>query len=80
MTHGKMVLLQGKLYGAGHQSQCELIARELSTDSGKSYKDCAVISSPAIPDGEYTVFFEGHFAAVKRLRGRWAVLGNPQHI
>lgn len=80
MTKRRMVLLQGKLFGAGLEAKCELVARQVSAASGGPYEDCAVVSSPALPDGEYTVFFEGYFATAKRMRGHWVTVSTPQHI
>lgn len=83
MNRGRIVLLQGKLDGLGHEAQCELLAREIAADAafGKCpYSDFAVLtSSPTLPDGEYTVFFEGYFATAKRQRGHWVSVGVPQH-
>lgn len=75
-----MVLLHGELCGNGRKERCELVARRvLDAASGTCpYRDCAVIASPAtLPDGEYTIWFEGYFATAKRQRGHWVSVGVP---
>ena len=82
MARGTVVLVEGKLCGAGQEAQCKLLARKIDIEVGKCpYTDCAVIASPgSLPDGEYTLLFEYYCATAKRQRGTWVSVGIPQTI
>lgn len=85
MGRGRIVLLDATIYGTGQKSECELLARKDDPHgelgAGCPYSDCAVISSCVnLPDGEYTVVFDGYFATVKRQRGHWVSVGIPRAL
>lgn len=54
--------------------RCEMLAiRERLRESGQIlYSRCCVLdASPEIPDGNYTVFFDGHRVSAVRQGGLW---------
>lgn len=81
MTEDSIALLRATLKGMGQETECDILVREqirnqssesLSTTEFVQYSECSVISAPAdLPDGDYRVMFDGHFAKVKRELGVW---------
>jgi hypothetical protein len=75
---GQVVLLRAILKGMGRQVECDVIARQLASDTrgtvalASKYTNCSVLTAPAdLPDGEYTVHMvSGVFTAFKRF-GHW---------
>ena len=84
---GSNVLRHGFVKGVGGKAQCDVVARKVpilgNREKGSSpdftYSDCAVIdvSSP-LPDGEYTVYFDGHLVPVKKQQGLWLTRGTAK--
>jgi len=69
-----VVLIQGTLRGMGRQSICEMLAMKDSAANGtqSAYVLCNVLTAaPDLPDGEYTVEFEGRKVRAKREGGLW---------
>lgn len=69
-----VVLIHGVLRGMGLESDCEMLALK-ATDSetlSVTYSRCSVIQTASdLPDGEYTVTFEGNTALARREGGLW---------
>lgn len=69
-----VVLIHGLLRGMGHEGACEMLAiRESQTGGGSPvYSRCSVIDAPAgLPDGDYTVAFDGLLVPTKKESGLW---------
>ena len=72
-----VVLLPGRIKGLGHEVKCEVLARRHFS----SYKDCSVICDlDHLPDGEYTVEFDGHSFIAIRHDGIWLSSYAPKLI
>jgi hypothetical protein len=69
-----VVLIHGLLQGNGRQESCEMLAmRDVSAASGPVvYSRCSVIDAPQdIPDGDYTVTFDGYIVPARKQSGLW---------
>lgn len=69
-----VVLIRGVIRGMGHESFCEMLAwKELFPGNPRPiYTTCSVITAPAgLPDGSYTVTFDGHVVSATRQGGLW---------
>ncbi len=69
-----VVLVRGTLRGMGRESECEMLAmRETGADGEPPvFSLSSVITvAPDLPDGEYTVEFEGQTVRAKREGGLW---------
>lgn len=78
---GSNVLRHGFVKGMGRKAQCDVVARKVPISSNRgngspiyTYSDCAVIDvSLQLPDGEYTVYFDGHMVPVTKQQGVWLI-------
>jgi hypothetical protein len=82
VNRGTTVILSGNVKGEGREAECMVEARRIGVDSGNElprtycYTDCSVVVAPAdLPDGDYTVYFDGHSFLATRLRGTWLSTG-----
>lgn len=73
-----VVLIHGVLRGMERQSECEMLALK-ETDSvtrRTTYSCCSVIQAASeLPDGEYTVAFQGNTVMARREGGLWLANG-----
>ena len=77
------MLRHGFVKGMGRKAQCDVVARKVPIASNRAngsptytYSDCAVIDvSLQLPDGEYTVYFDGHMVPVTKQSGLWHARG-----
>jgi hypothetical protein len=54
------------------EASCEVLARRHSVQDGSSYSEGFVLNAPAdLPDGEYTILFNGHVLHASKDRGLW---------
>jgi hypothetical protein len=80
MARGTVVLLHGTLMGYGMMADCEVLARKATTDDSNGllprpyvFTDCSVIGTPTdLPDGEYTISFEGFCFTAICHHGQWS--------
>lgn len=78
METGPIVLLRGELTGQGRQASCEVLARKSTGAVLSAYTECSVIGvSGDLPDGPYTVHFDGYRLEVKQRNGIWFPQGEP---
>ncbi len=72
---GKVVLIRGELCGMERQTRCQVLARKHSIESGlrgPGYSEGFVLNAPEdLPDGVYTVTFDGHSLGAVRHHGIW---------
>lgn len=69
-----VVLIRGLLKGAQNEVRCELLAmKEWRRNSTQvRYSRCCVLDAPSeLPDGEYTVLFDGHSVSAVKQGGLW---------
>jgi hypothetical protein len=69
-----VVLIRGKLRGLGRDSECEMLAmKDRAAGAARPvYSLCSVITAaPDLPDGEYTVEFDGQMVRARREGGLW---------
>lgn len=69
-----VVLIRGLLRGMGHEVPCEMLAIKESQSGGRgaAYSRCSVIEAPGdLPDGDYTVAFDGGLVTTKKEAGLW---------
>lgn len=69
-----VVLIHGLLRGMGREESCEMLAIKESDRGGGQpiYSRCGVIDAPPdLPDGDYTVSFNGYAVPAKREGGLW---------
>jgi hypothetical protein len=69
-----VVLIHGLLRGMGHEADCEMVAIRdtLSSSRPSVYTRWSVLDAPDdLPDGCYTVCFDGRAVPVRREGGLW---------
>jgi hypothetical protein len=69
-----VVLIRGLLKGMQREAPCEMLAiLETQRDTGQAvYSRCSVIDAPMdLPDGDYTVAFDGYIVAARKEAGLW---------
>lgn len=72
MAEGAIVLLHASINGMGLEADCDVLVRKADASGHSVYSECSVINAPAdLPDGSYSVIFDGHFAKAKREHGVW---------
>jgi len=83
---GTIVLLQATLTGMGHTAECEVLVRKITTISsgavpqfGSTYTDCSILGAPDdLPDGDYTIRFDGFNLSATCHGGHWLPNGQAQ--
>src|SRR5580704_14915620 len=69
-----VVLIHGLLRGMESEAACEMLAMK-EAESGKGpvlYSRCSVIDAPMdLPDGDYTVSFNGCVVSARKEGGLW---------
>jgi hypothetical protein len=70
---GTVVLIRGVLRGMEHETGCEVLVRKHSIESGSPrYSEGFVLNAPVdLPEGEYTVTFDGHSLHAVSQHGIW---------
>ncbi len=69
-----VVLIHGLLKGMGREVPCEMLAMKESVSGTSSavYSRCSVIDAPQdLPDGDYTVVFNGSIVSARKEGGLW---------
>jgi hypothetical protein len=69
-----VVLIRGVLRGMGREAPCEMLAiQETQPETAQAvYFRCSVIDAPMeLPDGDYTLAFNGHAVAARKEGGLW---------
>jgi hypothetical protein len=69
-----VVLIHGWLQGNGRQEPCEMLAmRDVPAVPGPAvFSRCSVMEAPLdLPDGDYTVTFEGYIVPARKEAGLW---------
>jgi hypothetical protein len=81
LEHGRIVVLHGQLLGMGRMGDCEVLARQVAYDpktGASQYCDCIIMNASAdLPDGEYTLTFDGFRATATRQRDFWISVSTP---
>lgn len=72
------VILKGILKGMGREASCAILALKVSLPQLNifEYVRCDIHEAPAdLPDGQYSVSFDGRTMKVKKLDGNWLSRG-----
>jgi hypothetical protein len=84
MNKGIVVLVPGVLKGPGGETECEVLARRVTTDESSkrlqkyAYTDCTVLgASENLADGDFVLHFDGFSPVVTRNRAGWLPFGPP---
>jgi hypothetical protein len=78
-----VVLIRGLLRGMGREVPCEMLAiRESHSQTGQAvYSRCSVIDAPMdLPDGVYTVAFNGYTVSARKEAGLWMPEGTTTPV
>lgn len=75
---GSVVLIRALLKGMGREVECDVMARKLPYETGKTvsslhaYSDCNILTAPSdLPDGEYVLHVDEQVIPVLRRNGHW---------
>jgi hypothetical protein len=71
---GSVVLLRGVISGLGHEVHCAVLAWKAVTHSAQGIARFKVVEAPRhLPDGAYTVTFDGRAFPTSKEAGWWAM-------
>jgi len=74
-------VVRGIVRGMGSESECTLTLWTEHSLSGRRFTRCRISGeSLNLPDGSYTVSFEGHTLFTRRWLGEWMLNFLPSHI
>ncbi len=69
-----VVLLKAQLLGHGRDAACDVLAWQNEPGSEFAYRQFRVIDAPGdLPDGDYTITFEGRSYSTRKQQGQWAM-------
>lgn len=74
-------VVRAVLRGMGRETECNLTLWTEQSLSGRKFTRCRISGEPGdLPDGSYTVSFEGHTVFTRKWSGEWMLNFLPSHI
>jgi hypothetical protein len=69
-----VVLLRGAIGGPGAQAECDVLAWKAAAPGAHPYARFKVVDAPRhLPDGSYTVSFDGLSFSTRKTEGWWSM-------
>lgn len=76
-----IVRVRGVLRGMACVADCALLTWKESSTSGRVYTRCKIVDEPGeLPDGPYTLSFNGHEVPTRKFEGHWMLTFLPRGI
>jgi hypothetical protein len=77
---GPAVKLRARLEGEGRTADCTLVVWTESSSSGRVYTLGKILEEAGLPDGRYTLTFDGQTVQTAKWMGRWRLTFLPPEI